>query len=205
MISGIGQSEDNSLLQLLFEAVHKNSRTDSSNKSSSKTESANSSAENDFFSCLESNFDKIDANSDTKLSKDEISLFSGVQKQMGPPVGMFIENSEYEDNSVSEIYKDPSTDVNSIDELISKSIESMDSDDDGSLSYEEITAKNIKSDNENTPNNNLFKNLSDILTESSNSGFKEKFQELITKKASEAYSSNTLNKGIMSTVMDYVF
>lgn len=203
MISGIN-SEDNNLLQLLLQASKK---TSSSNTSSSQSSDALSSSStvnsdgDDFLSCLQSNFSSADSNYDSELSDNEIESFSklsGMNPPMGPPPGMFIEDATQGTSSTSE-----SSENNSISSLIS----SLDTDGDGTLSLDELTAKtNETSSDSETTTNGFTDKLSDFLGSSAGSDLASKMSNFLGQKAQEIYSNSSLlnNSSLLSSAMSHV-
>ena len=194
MISSInGNGNDLNLMQLLINSANglSNIANASNNKELSKTDNG----ENDFLNCLQANFNKVDANSDKTLSKDEVQAFMKENKPMGPPPGMVIEKMEGSDtNSAQSIGKyangkeaADAADKTKLEEAFEDYMKKLDKNEDGVISEEELeAAKAEKTKNDSTKKTDA---LSDIWKQFSGSDLSKNLMTQFSKKATEIYNS----------------
>lgn len=211
MISGVGKN-DQSLMQLLLSAM-KNSSGLSNASGVSKDDLGSVTSvggkEDEFLDCLKSNFDKIDADSDSQLSFDEIASYTKDNRPMGPPPGMFIENMDVYSNTQSKETQDTSVASSKGEAASTKSVNSfeqtfdeLDTNKDGKVSQEELEAvlSNKTLDSAQSSENKLSDVFSSILDKIDGPGNSKNILEQITKKLSQAYGSQGVSSLLSSAV-----
>lgn len=216
MISGVSNGNSD-LMQLLLSAMKNGSSTGSSTSSSgisqdelNSVETTGKSGKGDFLSCLKENFSKIDSDSDSKLSKEEMDAYFEKNKPMGPPPGMFIENmNSYNPTESSELSESKETEGQGSKDKVKPSAEEvfskLDINKDGVISIEEI-AEASKGKEDFTENKEDGKSVADVFSsifdKISNSTESGKAFEQFTRKLAGAYSKTGLSSDTLKSVLD---
>ncbi len=207
MISGINK-DDTRLMELLFSGPRGISAAANSNDANSISGGQNE--ENDFLTCLNANFNKLDTNADNNLSQEEIQSFIKKNEDyMGPPPGMFIDRMDYsgvekieqtaqtQDVDSDSIKTDASGFKAKMEDFISK----MDTNKDGQITSDEISAA-IDKTLEAAPGGktNAF---SEMWNRVSDSDLSHKLLDQFSKKLSEVYNSAS-SANALSSVADVI-
>lgn len=206
MISGIN-ADDANLMQLLFSASRGLSGV-GANNNIGEASKVSDEGENGFLKCLNENFSKLDANSDSVLSKDEIKSFMKDHKPMGPPPGLEIEHLNPSDVNKAEAFekisgkreKNEADFTSALDDFIS----TLDTNKDGKLSVEELGNASEKSDKAERENSKTRTNaLAEVWDKLSDSDITKKLVDQFSRKISEAYKSS-MSSGTLSSLTNLV-
>lgn len=204
-IGSVGANEDIHAMMLeMFNKINKADTDGTTGLSLEELSSVDTSKDvggQAFIKSLTEQFEDLDSNSDGQLSKDEMAYAKPTQDKLGMPADINIAGTDTKSNSVDSYQELLNSLINS---LMSK----LDTDGDGSISAEEMSAaiqKLSETSQKSTASENSVTN-GELATSANDKSSKEttNLADIFIQKLIDAYKDNTELSDLMSSLVSSV-